>query len=311
MTPQISSRARQMPASPIRKLMPLAEDAKRRGVRVHHLNIGQPDVETPAPMLEKLRSCRDRVLAYSPSGGTPEYLATLASRPMRLNAGAFVGHTPLRLFVLGGEERAATGDEIEAMCRIVREAVEAGALGFSTSRQPAHQGAFGRPVPSRFAETDEVYALAGVLGELGRGIVQVSIGPGLFVEQFSAEALQTERQRFTTPAPRDSPAGAPPTAPSSTAPAVLPAAAPFDAEGFYESLRAQLLDAQAIDQADLTALAAARSTSIVAALTAGGVIDATRVKMMDPATAKRQKRGSTRVASELTMSADAGVENEK
>jgi len=119
----------------------------------------------------------------------PEYLATLASRPMRLNAGAFVGHTPLRLFVLGGEERPATGDEIEAMCRIVREAVEAGALGFSTSRQPAHQGAFGRPVPSRFAETDEVYALAGVLGELGRGIVQVSIGPGLFVDQFSELAV--------------------------------------------------------------------------------------------------------------------------
>jgi N-acyl-D-amino-acid deacylase len=119
----------------------------------------------------------------------PEYLATLARRPMRLNAGAFIGHTPLRLFVLGGEERPATGDEVEAMCRIVHEAMEAGALGFSTSRQPAHQGAFGRPVPSRFAEADEVYALAGVLGELGRGVVQVSIGPGLFVDQFSELAV--------------------------------------------------------------------------------------------------------------------------
>ncbi len=77
MTPQISSRARQMPASPIRKLAPMAEDAKRRGIHVHHLNIGQPDIETPAPMMERLRACRDRVLAYSPSGGTPEYLATL------------------------------------------------------------------------------------------------------------------------------------------------------------------------------------------------------------------------------------------
>src|SRR5262245_10125584 len=119
----------------------------------------------------------------------PEYLAALAQRPMRLNAGAFIGHTPLRLFVLDGEERAATGDELDTMCRIVREAVDAGALGFSTSRQPAHQGAFGRPVPSRFAETDEVYALAGVLGELGRGVVQVSIGPGLFVDQFSELAV--------------------------------------------------------------------------------------------------------------------------
>ena len=119
----------------------------------------------------------------------PEYLANLARRPMRLNAGAFIGHTPLRLFVLGGEERPATGDEVEAMRRLVHSAMDAGALGFSTSRQPAHQGAFGRPVPSRFAETDEVYALAGVLGELGRGVVQVSIGPGLFVDQFSELAV--------------------------------------------------------------------------------------------------------------------------
>ena len=50
MTPPISNRARLMPASPIRKLMPLADEAKRRGVHVYHLNIGQPDLETPAPM---------------------------------------------------------------------------------------------------------------------------------------------------------------------------------------------------------------------------------------------------------------------
>jgi N-acyl-D-amino-acid deacylase len=115
----------------------------------------------------------------------PEYLEALDRRPKRLNVGAFIGHTPLRLFVLGGDERAADAGEVEAMRRIVREAMEAGAIGFSTSRQPAHQGAFGRPVPSRFAETDEVSALASVLGELGRGVVQVSIGPGLFVDQFS------------------------------------------------------------------------------------------------------------------------------
>ena len=120
----------------------------------------------------------------------PEYLEALDARAKRLNVGAFVGHTPLRLFVLGGDERPATADEVEAMRGIVREAIEAGALGFSTSRQPAHQGAFGRPVPSRFAETDEVDALASVLGEVGRGIVQVSIGPGMFVDQFSAMAVR-------------------------------------------------------------------------------------------------------------------------
>ena len=66
-----------MPASPIRKLMPLADDARRRGVHIYHLNIGQPDIETPAVMRERLGQIHDRVLAYTPSGGTPEYLHSL------------------------------------------------------------------------------------------------------------------------------------------------------------------------------------------------------------------------------------------
>ena len=67
-----------MPASPIRRLMPLADEAKRRGVHVYHLNIGQPDLETPAPMRERLRLLeKEKVYAYTPSAGTPEYLASL------------------------------------------------------------------------------------------------------------------------------------------------------------------------------------------------------------------------------------------
>ena len=120
----------------------------------------------------------------------PEYLAAIDQRRKRLNVGALIGHSPLRLFVLGGEERPATAEEVDVMCGVVGEAIAAGALGFSTSRQPAHQGAFGRPVPSRFAETDEVYAVASVLGELGKGVVQVSIGPGMFVDQFSELAVR-------------------------------------------------------------------------------------------------------------------------
>ena len=77
MTPPLSNRARQMPASPIRKLMPLADDARRRGVHIYHLNIGQPDLETPAPMRARLAQYAERVYAYTPSGGTPEYLHTL------------------------------------------------------------------------------------------------------------------------------------------------------------------------------------------------------------------------------------------
>jgi N-acyl-D-aspartate/D-glutamate deacylase len=114
-----------------------------------------------------------------------QYLDAIDARAKRLNVGAFIGHTPLRLFVTGGEERPATPAELEQMRSLVGEAMDAGAVGFSTSRQPAHQGAFGRPVPSRFAEVDEVYALAGVLGEKKKGVLAISLGPGLFLDQFS------------------------------------------------------------------------------------------------------------------------------
>jgi aspartate aminotransferase len=78
MKPSVSPRARAMPASPIRKLMPLADAAKRRGVHVYHLNIGQPDLPTPDALRSKLAKA-DRVLAYTPSGGTADYLAALAA----------------------------------------------------------------------------------------------------------------------------------------------------------------------------------------------------------------------------------------
>jgi aspartate aminotransferase len=76
MTLQISARGRLMPASPIRKLMPLADQAKQRGVRVYHLNIGQPDLETPPVMRAKLAGAPS-VFAYTPSAGTAECLSTL------------------------------------------------------------------------------------------------------------------------------------------------------------------------------------------------------------------------------------------
>ena len=75
----LSRRGQRMPASPIRKLMPLADAAKARGIRVYHLNIGQPDIETPACMLDRLKQIDDRVLAYSPSSGTPAFLQSLRS----------------------------------------------------------------------------------------------------------------------------------------------------------------------------------------------------------------------------------------
>jgi aspartate aminotransferase len=83
MAPSVSERARQVPASPIRKLTPLADAAKRRGVKVYHLNIGQPDLETPPAMRAKL-ALAPSVLAYTPSAGTPECLDALAYYYRRL-----------------------------------------------------------------------------------------------------------------------------------------------------------------------------------------------------------------------------------
>jgi aspartate aminotransferase len=73
----LSRRGLAMPVSPIRKLAPLADAAKARGTRVLHLNIGQPDIETPACMLERLRQFEERVIEYSPSTGTTEFLRTM------------------------------------------------------------------------------------------------------------------------------------------------------------------------------------------------------------------------------------------
>jgi aspartate aminotransferase len=66
-----------MPASPIRKLVPLADAAKARGTKVYHLNIGQPDIETPACMLDRLKQLDTKIIEYSPSTGTPEFLRSL------------------------------------------------------------------------------------------------------------------------------------------------------------------------------------------------------------------------------------------
>lgn len=67
--PQISERAVQMPASPIRKLVPLADAAKKRGTKIYHLNIGQPDLPSPKEALEALREVDRDILEYSPSDG--------------------------------------------------------------------------------------------------------------------------------------------------------------------------------------------------------------------------------------------------
>ncbi len=71
--PSISTKGKNMPASPIRKLVPFAEAAKKRGIKVFHLNIGQPDIETPEIALKAIRNFDQKVVEYSHSAGIPSY----------------------------------------------------------------------------------------------------------------------------------------------------------------------------------------------------------------------------------------------
>jgi aspartate aminotransferase len=76
---KISNRGHEMPASPIRKLVPFAEAAKNKGVKVFHLNIGQPDIETPKLCLDAVKNCDIKVLEYSHSAGNESYRRKLVS----------------------------------------------------------------------------------------------------------------------------------------------------------------------------------------------------------------------------------------
>jgi N-acyl-D-amino-acid deacylase len=125
----------------------------------------------------------------------PQYLDAVEALPLRINVGTLIGHTPVRYYVMGdaATQRAATPDEVEQMRVIVAEALSVGALGFSTSKSPNHQGVGGGPVPSRLADVEEIRTLAGALGEAGHGILQASPGPGLDPEEFAELSVRTGR----------------------------------------------------------------------------------------------------------------------
>ncbi len=125
----------------------------------------------------------------------PEYLDALDALPLRINVAPLIGHTPLRFYVMGDDatEREASEDEVAAMKAIVAEAIEAGAIGFSTSRSASHLGAYGKPVPSRAAALSEIWSIAGALGEAGKGTIEATWGPDLFVDEFARLANDTGR----------------------------------------------------------------------------------------------------------------------
>ncbi len=109
----------------------------------------------------------------------PEFLDCLESLPKGINYAGYIGHSALRTYVMGERafEKEAGEDDLRAMERELRDAVRAGAIGFTTSRSPSHETPDGRPVASRLATWDEVRRLVGAMGELNAGIFELAGEP--------------------------------------------------------------------------------------------------------------------------------------
>ena len=130
---QISERGQQMPPSPIRKLVPYAEAAKKRGLKVYHLNIGQPDVETPPAILNAVRNADITVLEYSHSAGNESYRRKLVQYYQRVGISVTIDDI---IVTTGGSEAIQfgfftclnPGDEV-----IIREPFYANYNGFAVA----------------------------------------------------------------------------------------------------------------------------------------------------------------------------------
>lgn len=131
----------------------------------------------------------------------PEYLNTVNNLPKALNYGAYIGHSALRMYTMGERalSEAATEDDVARMVASVKEAIEAGAMGFSSSRAGTHVTPDDTPVASRIAEWSEIDALVGAMADLNAGIFQ--IGPDVssgasqreFLQQLKRVALKSGR----------------------------------------------------------------------------------------------------------------------
>src|SRR5712671_316180 len=131
----------------------------------------------------------------------PEYLAKVESLPKGLNYGMYIGHSALRMYVMGRRalDETANNDDLRQMEHAVAEAIHAGALGFSTSRATTHITPDGTPVASRIADWHEIDRLVGAMAKLNAGIFQ--IGPDIsggaaqreFLDRMRRVAVDTGR----------------------------------------------------------------------------------------------------------------------
>ena len=103
-----------------------------------------------------------------------QYMGALDKHPQGINLAPLVGHSALRTYVMGERafEEEATADDLDAMCAELKKSVKAGAFGFSSSRRTAHLTSDNRPIASRQANWDELFALGRTLGDAGGGVIQ-------------------------------------------------------------------------------------------------------------------------------------------
>jgi len=106
----------------------------------------------------------------------PEFLDRVDALPKGINYAGYVGHSALRTFAMGERafEKESSEDELSVMERELRDAMRAGAIGFTTSRSPSHETPDRRPVASRLASWDEVRRLVGVMGEMNAGVFELA-----------------------------------------------------------------------------------------------------------------------------------------
>jgi N-acyl-D-aspartate/D-glutamate deacylase len=128
-----------------------------------------------------------------------QYMDQLRKIRPYLNTAVFAGHSVIRTAVMGeqaSESKQPSSQQLEAMCEQVRQAMQAGAIGFASSFSPNHSGYGGLPMPSTIAPEEELRALTGVLGEVGRGVFMMATGSRATPDLMESIAANTRRPAY-------------------------------------------------------------------------------------------------------------------